>query len=298
VKTLLQNGHAFERFAGAFIAIALCVLGTAQAQELIVNGGFETGNLNGWTVTSGTSIQIDSNPNEVIHGQYSARISADPSTTDPVTFDTIPGSDGVITQTFATVPGGLYLLKFAYTSGTTNGGYSIIEANVSGSNSSTLFDSTFAQGPVSATFVANSTSTTLSIRSSTDPNSDPYGIIDDLSVKQSKFSHPGRYAGAITFSHKFQGVNDITSSTTEHFVMRIDGSGRMYMAESGAGALITGLIQDGGKVSTDNFMDEPASYSFSNNVLKFNWVRNDSFSDPFSVKTTTTCTAVFTRISN
>jgi hypothetical protein len=84
-----------------FILMAVPALwGQAARADLITNGGFETGNFSGWTVT-GDGIQIDAVfPNT---GTYDAAFGASSSDSSP----------GTLSQTITTVAGASYALNFA-----------------------------------------------------------------------------------------------------------------------------------------------------------------------------------------
>jgi hypothetical protein len=79
----------------AFVASAI-----APAAELVVNGGFETGDFSGWTLTGNTAFTgVD--PNFAYSGNFGAKLG-------PI------GSDGYLSQTLPTVPGGTYVLSYAF----------------------------------------------------------------------------------------------------------------------------------------------------------------------------------------
>jgi hypothetical protein len=71
---------------------------SAQAANLVINGGFETGDFSGWTLTGNTA---DSNVSTDLpsFGQYAADFGAS-------------GTLGGVTQTLNTVPGGAYTVWF------------------------------------------------------------------------------------------------------------------------------------------------------------------------------------------
>ena len=81
--------------------IALCFVFTqsqAQSAEIVVNGGFETGDFSGWTLSGNTdSTGVDAFLPHT--GRYAASIA-------PV------GSLGYLTQTLPTVEGTTYSLSF------------------------------------------------------------------------------------------------------------------------------------------------------------------------------------------
>jgi VPDSG-CTERM motif len=96
--------HAFY---GILAIVSLLGLGITQSARanLIINGDFETGNLDGWTVTnaaSGSHIFVD-------HG-----FIPNPDTTFGAYFGATAHQFDTISQTFATTPGAHYSLSFFY----------------------------------------------------------------------------------------------------------------------------------------------------------------------------------------
>src|ERR1700691_6006704 len=102
------------RFASGLILTA-CVLlamsnGVASAANLVTNGGFETGDFTGWSISgpqtgppfiqvSGpTTYAVALNPYQ---GNYFAELGFN-------------GSDGTLSQTIATTPGTVYNFSYAY----------------------------------------------------------------------------------------------------------------------------------------------------------------------------------------
>jgi hypothetical protein len=71
---------------------------SVQIGQSLLNGGFETGDFTGWTVSSSTSY-VTTNAGYFHSGNYGARLKQYPST-------------GALSQTLATVPGQKYLLSF------------------------------------------------------------------------------------------------------------------------------------------------------------------------------------------
>ena len=152
--------------AGAAMAlVASAAAVSASAAELVTNGGFETGNLSGWSLTGNTGFSgVTTSP--VHSGQFAF-------------FDGAVGSLGTLSQTVATIAGQSYNFSFWLQSdgGTPNtftaslGGVALTAALVnSGSFSFTQF---------SGTIVAASNNATLSFGFRDDPG---FWELDDVSL--------------------------------------------------------------------------------------------------------------------
>jgi hypothetical protein len=89
------------------VAVCLGLTGRASADELIVNGGFETGNFMGWARSGDEGFTfVDGSPNPPHSGNFAAQLG--------------PDNLGFLTQTLATVPGQEYTFSFwLYNDGTT-----------------------------------------------------------------------------------------------------------------------------------------------------------------------------------
>jgi hypothetical protein len=90
-------------FKGLFIATTLVLpfcQGIARA-DLVTNGGFETGDFTGWSVTNGAFMGVQCpGPGPTV---FAGRCSA---------FAGSAGSDGILSQTLATNPGTGYVVSF------------------------------------------------------------------------------------------------------------------------------------------------------------------------------------------
>ena len=84
-----------------FLILGVCTLGSAHA-NIVNNGGFETGDLTGWTAsgeTGGDHVNVGGRGNSPHSGSYSVNIGS----TGPL---------GYITQDLNTIAGATYTLSF------------------------------------------------------------------------------------------------------------------------------------------------------------------------------------------
>jgi hypothetical protein len=142
--------------------------------SLLVNGGFETGNFMGWTLSGNTgSTGVDGGlPHS---GNYAAYLG-------PV------GSEGFLAQTFATTPGGTYTLDYwlEHDGGTPSSFRALIDGvNVAGSVLTN--PPAFGYTEYTFTFTATGSTTELKFGFREDPT---YFHLDDVSV------YPGPGPGA------------------------------------------------------------------------------------------------------
>lgn len=104
-KSIIKEHRIMSRNLGSILSLtalagvlSIGFAGQASAQELVTNGGFETGDFSGWTLSgNGGFIGITTNP--VHSGQFAASFGA-------------VGSQTFLTQTLMTNPGQVYDLSY------------------------------------------------------------------------------------------------------------------------------------------------------------------------------------------
>jgi hypothetical protein len=151
---------------GVLVLMLLGVAGPARA-NMLVNGGFETGDFTGWSQSGNTGFTFVS-PNDPNSGKYSAWLG-------PV------GSLGYLSQTVATTPGNSYTLDFFLASdGRTPNEFQVLFGGT------TVFDQTNipSQGYTDYQFTvaATSSSTTLQFGFRNDQG---FLMLDDVSLTPS-----------------------------------------------------------------------------------------------------------------
>src|SRR2546422_4407815 len=89
----------------AALGLAVGISGPAHAAELVTNGSFETGDFTGWTQTGNTGFSGVECPGAPFAGPGDGNCDA---------FFGPVGSNGTISQTFATVVGAFYTIVFDF----------------------------------------------------------------------------------------------------------------------------------------------------------------------------------------
>jgi len=144
------------------------LIAPCEAAELVTNGGFETGNFTGWTVTNAAS------------GSLIAVNTVDPHTgTYAASFGAISSFDDTISQTLATVAGQSYTVSFwlAHPYGPSTNDFSAYWGATQ--LMSLVGAGSFAYTQYSFTETASTSSTTLTFKGLENP---AYFYLDDASV--------------------------------------------------------------------------------------------------------------------
>ena len=147
------------------VLVAVLGVSVAQAQELAVNGGFETGNFNGWTNLLNAVVNDNAAPHT---GSRNARFA-----------------NGTLSQTFATVPGLTYIFSyFLGHTGTNTLNSMTVTLNDGGLNAVQFLanQGATAYAQTVYTYVAATTSATIRF-TSTFTNGAGRFVLDDVSFQ-------------------------------------------------------------------------------------------------------------------
>lgn len=179
------------RYVSSSLKSALCGLAllagltaSASAQNLLTNGSFETTTLSGWT-TAG-SVQV-ANWQGASNGTWAAVLNGGEQT-----------PNGVLAQTFATIPGAQYRVSFDYGAFGWSSGQSVAVLVTGGTTSAPLLSKLVTIAPVNDpvsgwwaggfttftyTFTANGTSATVAFQDQpTNGTKGQDGMLDNVSV--------------------------------------------------------------------------------------------------------------------
>lgn len=163
--------NALQKFsvAASTAVLALGVsAGSASSANLVVNGGFETGNFSGWTQSGNTGFTFVSNSS--FSAPYEGNFAA---------FFGPVGSTGSITQVLSTIAGQSYELSYALDN--LGGPINSFGASVGGNSVNSFTNSApFPWTVFSSSFTASSASTALTFTFQQDPSF--YGL-DAVSVR-------------------------------------------------------------------------------------------------------------------
>lgn len=162
-----------RKFYGtAVLMMMACLPATASAANVVVNPGFETGNLSGWATSAPLfGIGVDNDPNDVQSGTYGAYFGSDPNH---------PTTASILSQQLTTTIGQQYTLTFWLSEYQADGLGGYFKARIGGSTLVSLAD-VLEQGFTlyTANFTAFSTTTSLEFQALNLPGF--YGL-DDISV--------------------------------------------------------------------------------------------------------------------
>lgn len=151
-------------------AVALSLV-TSSAQNLVTNGGFETGDFTGWTLVEPNGFSnVGGDPTFAHSGNFHANLAPD------------VGQTGSLSQVLSTTAGTAYVLTFWLANNTTvptNFFQAYINGMLVTASTSPPFNSTGVYQQLFASFVATGASTTLEFRYRNDQD---FWRLDDVSV--------------------------------------------------------------------------------------------------------------------
>jgi hypothetical protein len=156
------------------LALAVVPFTSIEANALVTNGGFETGNLSGWTCTSGPFNGTDRCETVLNSGSFPSHIG----NYSLFAFDNI--GFGTLSQTISTVSGQSYNLSF-YSLTTRINAANILGVSIDGGAATNVVQtSSYALTIIS--FIASGSSTVLDFLFETDDGTGGWQI-DDVSVE-------------------------------------------------------------------------------------------------------------------
>lgn len=165
--------RTLSKLVAFFLLAALGLPGSAFAADLVANGGFETGNLSGWTPSGPDyGVGVDNYSSDVHSGVYGVYFGSD--------INNSPNLASTLSQTLATTNGQKYTLSFylsEYQADAIDGYFNV---SVGGTQLFNLVDVLQQDMTLySVDFVAASSSTVLQFQNYNAPGF--YGL-DDVSV--------------------------------------------------------------------------------------------------------------------
>jgi hypothetical protein len=162
----------------AAVSAAAVMFGAQAARaDLVVNGGFETGTLSGWTLSNASDTWVSTSPGYVHSGSYGLEAGN-------------VGSDSVLSQTLTTVAGTTYDISFwLYSDGQTPNDFTVAFGGTQIFQQTNMPTFGYTEFSLQETATSNLTSLAFGLRD--DPG---YLGLDDISVNVSAVPEPSTWA--------------------------------------------------------------------------------------------------------
>ncbi|MGA3171156.1 MAG: DUF642 domain-containing protein [Chthoniobacteraceae bacterium] len=258
-------------------ALIICLglfASSVKGQNILTNGGFEDGNLTGWTASGNLAVESGVPTSQ---GSYA------------LVFSSTAGPTGVLSQSFGATVGNFYLLSFAYC-GTGNDHDEVLTVSITDSAGNnpvfTQYDSALSGSSQYRTytvlFQASDTAMTIQFKDDSHISTQQDGLLDNIQLTSSPlFSHLGNYVGTDVETLAFAGQSTYIHQTYTAKV-HIDEGGRMTALLNPGYVYTVGTINDAGQVTLGGQALSTGSATFHGNDIEFHVTENPIVGDNFN----------------